>query len=623
LNNRKKMKITMHNYNSIILFDSSCNVDNLTNDKIENSLIITFDYNSHRNLEKSGINHVISDSYLDQHFLSSIGKICYDLSQWYTQKSIEKIVEYDGLNLGEFFYTELYEILILFLKNFFEISKIFEENSNASFLASQNLYDIICSFSSDVKTLQSVNSIKSEFDYSHVDIPFKLGSKSSHIRIGRSKYRKLLKISEKFLNLTTKNQSNKPVILLTNFSPQLYKEFFLAMPESKNIFVKFDRTTPSFWNYDTYSTIKKSGCITENISSLMNDNIKKLISDSQILIDKKLNLLDNLEEIKQLFSLNKISFWHAFQKTFFELLRNKFLESITEIEISKKLFSRYKFSCVLVQTETRVNDLVIIKLAKRWNIPVILLQHGIISRSKHLLLSQKFDRTIPFYSNNILVWGTADLKFLAENGVPEENIKVLGSPFYDHTFNDKISSYTESDNFILFATDFKSLHKLERITVESMQKYETIINSVYRAVKKHNKKLVIRPHPLKDIGEKQIAKKLDPEIKVVIGGSISSLIKSCNLLVVTDNSSVIVEAMALNKPVISVRVDADLDHDSHCDSNACIRTGIEDFENNLSKILENEQFRNSLLENEKTFLAENMANQGSASINTIKFLENF
>ena len=136
--------MTMKNFTSIVLFDSSCNIDELTNDKIENSLIITFDYNSHRTLEKSGINHVISDSYLDQHFLSSIGKICYDLSQWYTQKSIEKIVEYDGLNLGEFFYTKLYEILIPFLKNFFEISKIFEENNNASFLASQNLYDIIC-----------------------------------------------------------------------------------------------------------------------------------------------------------------------------------------------------------------------------------------------------------------------------------------------------------------------------------------------------------------------------------------------------------------------------------------------------------------------------------------------
>ena len=49
---------------------------------------------------------------------------------------------------------------------------------------------------------------------------------------------------------------------------------------------------------------------------------------------------------------------------------------------------------------------------------------------------------------------------------------------------------------------------------------------------------------------------------------------------------------------------------------------IEDFENNLSKILENEQFRNLLLKKQKIFLDENVANQGSASINLIKFLDN-
>jgi len=613
--------MTVKNFTSIVLFDSSCNIDELTNDKIENSLIITFDYNSHRNLEKFGIDHVISDYYLDQHFLSSIGKICYDLSQWYTQESIEKIVEYDGLNLGEFFYTEFYEILIPFLKFFFEISKIFEENSNASFLASQNLYDIICSFSSDVKTLQSVNSIKSEFDYSHVDIPFKLGSKSSHIRIGRSKYRKLLNVSEKFLNLTTKNQSNKPVILLTNFSPQLYKEFFLAMPKSKNIFVKFDRITPSFWNYDTYSTIKKSGCITENISSLMNDNIKKLISDSQILIDKKLNSLDNLEETKQFFSVNKISFWNAFKKTFFKLLQNKFTEFIREIEIAEKLFSKYKFSCILVHAEAGL-ELVLIKLAKRQNIPIILLKHGIQTRSKNLLHHERFFRSIPVNPNRCLVWGNADLKQLTENGILRDNIEVLGAPFYDKIFQNKIPSYQELDNFILFATDFKANHKLETITIQSMKKYEMIINSVYDSVTKNHKKLVIRPHPLKDIGEKELAQKLDPEIKVVVGGSILPLIKSSSLVVVTDNSSVILEALALKKPVISIKIDKDLVDDEFCNSNACIRTSIQDFESNLSKILENDQFRNLILQNGKTFLDENLANQGLASINTIKFLDN-
>ena len=79
----------MKNFDSIVLFDSSCSIDQITSEKIANSLIITFDYNSHKNLEKSGINHVISDSYLDQNFMSLIEKTCYRLSKWYTEKSIE------------------------------------------------------------------------------------------------------------------------------------------------------------------------------------------------------------------------------------------------------------------------------------------------------------------------------------------------------------------------------------------------------------------------------------------------------------------------------------------------------------------------------------------------------
>ena len=309
----------MKNFDSIILFDSSCSIDQITSEKIANSLIITFDYNSHKNLEKSGINHVISDSYLDQNFMSLIEKTCYSLSKWYTEKSIEKTVEYDGLNLGEFFYIELYEILIPFMKKFFEISKIFEENNQSSFLTSNNLYDIIHSFSDNIKILQQANTIKSEFDYSHIEIPFKLGSKSSHIRIGRSKYLKLLNTSEKFLNLTRKKQSDKPAILLANFSPNMHKEFFLAMPQSKNIFVKFDRNSPSFWNYDTYSTVKKSGCVIENFSSLVDDNTKKIINDSQNLFNEKLNFLSNSTELHEFFSLNKISFWDTFKKTFFKI----------------------------------------------------------------------------------------------------------------------------------------------------------------------------------------------------------------------------------------------------------------------------------------------------------------
>ena len=90
----------------------------------------------------------------------------------------------------------------------------------------------------------------------------------------------------------------------------------------------------------------------------------------------------------------------------------------------------------------------------------------------------------------------------------------------------------------------------------------------------------------------------------------------------TDNSSVILEALALKKPVISIKIDKDLDDDEFCNSNACVRTSIQDFESILSNILQDDHFRNLILQDGKTFLDENLANQGLASAKTIKFLDN-
>ena len=59
-----------------------------------------------------------------------------------------------------------------------------------------------------------------------------------------------------------------------------------------------------------------------------------------------------------------------------------------------------------------------------------------------------------------------------------------------------------------------------------------------------------------------------------------------------------------------------------CNSNACVRTSIQDFESILSNILQDDHFRNLILQDGKTFLDENLANQGLASAKTIKFLDN-
>mgnify|MGYP000978941709 CR=1 FL=1 len=104
--------------------------------------------------------------------------------------------------------------------------------------------------------------------------------------LGRSKYLKLLNDSEKFLNLTTKKQSDKPVILLTNISPQLYKEFFLAIPESKNVFLKVINVNNKFClNYKKKDIIELPIAHNEG-NYFANDQLLKNLEDQNLIAFK-------------------------------------------------------------------------------------------------------------------------------------------------------------------------------------------------------------------------------------------------------------------------------------------------------------------------------------------------
>ena len=70
-----------------------------------------------------------------------------------------------------------------------------------------------------------------------------------------------------------------------------------------SLFLNYFRNVPRFGLFEFCETHPQQ-IITENFSSLINDNIKKTIANSQILINEKLNLLSNSTEIHEFFSLN-------------------------------------------------------------------------------------------------------------------------------------------------------------------------------------------------------------------------------------------------------------------------------------------------------------------------------
>ena len=76
----------------IFLFDSSCDLKELQQSmENKNSLVITFDYESHKLLNENNINHEISDIYLNRLDLETIQKKSYELVEWFKKEKSNEL----------------------------------------------------------------------------------------------------------------------------------------------------------------------------------------------------------------------------------------------------------------------------------------------------------------------------------------------------------------------------------------------------------------------------------------------------------------------------------------------------------------------------------------------------
>ena len=247
----------------IFLFDSSCDLKELQQSmENKNSLVITFDYESHKLLNENNINHEISDIYLNRLDLETIQKKSYELVEWFKKEKSNEL-EYKGINIGSIMRVEFNYFLVPFLKNFVSIIKICQTNDTAEFVASISLYEILKTLTNNVKKLNKNSVTKEEFYYDSVTIPLKIKNHSFSLKLSKSKFLKLKNISEKSIHLLfgpTNLHMNEKSILLVEFDPVKYRQFFSSMSKSMSNVILYNRRRPAIWNSNSYTIIKKSNC---------------------------------------------------------------------------------------------------------------------------------------------------------------------------------------------------------------------------------------------------------------------------------------------------------------------------------------------------------------------------
>jgi len=617
------------NSNYVIFCDSTSKLEEINQiiDK-HNPIIIAFDYESHNLLLENDIVHELSDDYLNNEDLDHIQDLSYNFSNWYSESEISNLIEYEGINLGELFYLEFNYYLSPILKQFFEIQKISKKYVNSFFISSPHFVKTLKLFSSNFDILKNNNNTISSISAEDISIKFgkyTFTTKSQNI-LTKNLIKLFYSISRNFF-LHKKLNSKNPTILLVNFTTLRLKFFFNELPNHSLNLVKYDTVAPAFWNYSTFSLIKKSGCFIEN-----NDTIPKnensLILDLDDFISKKLQiLLKNEQFFNTFFSVNGLSFWSIIKNDFLQMFVHNYKDTIQNIPKIKSLFKKYSFSSIVLASENAPLDLLIIHLSKQFGIKTSILQHGLYyddtqNQNYYNFKLDQFQRVYPTYCDNFLVWGKLTQIDSENHGVSGEKIVSIGSPFFDPLIDDTNSLQIPEKKYVLLATTPKTpKNQTRESSIKFQIEYNDMIKKISKITTKINKNLLIKVHHGSISNEKKIVNKINSDIVVETTGSFYQYAKNCDVLICIDMSTAILEAMILKKPVILVLLNDKSSYPEIFQNDYLTITKISNLENILIKLFSDGEYKKFLVKNGEKFLNYYLDSIGSSSKKFLDFLE--
>ena len=607
--------------------------------KLENTIkkfpvhtVYSLDYESHKLLERKKITHKIGENVLtsadfDAIDLSSISctKNCFE--------SYKEILTIENVFLAELFEHELFFYLIRQFLNVHVILKILEKEYTETVIDFTNVGDF-------VKKLTKFKKIKHihfgiikppSLYHDNVRINFNLSKIPMNFELSRKTFSRIKKpiqrLTSEIYDLEP-NSQNKKNILLLNFDPLQYEELLMEFKKENINFLLLNLRKPAITNKKSLDIIKnsKSKIVDLNkFSKFVKSDIFYAQKNLQNIIEK---IFNDDSSFKKLFSVDKFSFWSSIKDQFRDICTSRFQESIERLFLFKKLFSTFDIDTIFVWVEVGQEEKECILMGKFFSIKSVMLQHGRYQTSKKW---DKFARFLAYFSSSLLtdkqiIWGEITKQYALSHNHSPNNVLIGGSPRHDKFFN-LSSQKNKKTGKILLATTGTMYISADSCTTGSQTKYDEYFKEVYRIVKSlPEKKLVVKPHPgpLLTKYVENLVKEIDPSITIIRNTDLHELINECEVLITFNNSTTALEAISLNKPVISLQTESWANEDDIAQAGAVVSiSNIKDCEKEIKKILFDTLFRKQQTDKGSNFLRKYMSNPGKASKSVAEIFKNF
>ena len=611
---------------AILLIDSDSNLSKIKTTKKDFhwNKIISFDYDSHKNLNLENIEHETSDEFITQEETNEIQNHLYTFSKWYDVKSIQKYFMVGDLNIGQLLQEQFIDYMIKFLKKFFEFKKIHEKFPNSTFISSGILYEISAIFSSNVQKIDTDEEVNYDFVHDKVRIDLNLGKNKINFSLSSSKYKKIKHFSEKFTQslFEPKATPNSRNVLLVELSTEIYQNL---LEESRNYNVnlmQFGIRRPAIWSMNTFKIIKNSKCGIITPDSLIDSKLKIKIQEQKNLITNQISDLYKQDEIlSKYFSYDGYSFWHTIKPIIQKLFEKKVEEIARDIQTIKTLFQRIKIDTIMISSEIGITEQIVISESKKHGIKLTLLQHGIYYDTKEAVGTNLSKGLYPIKSDKFLVWGKISENNLKNIGIIEPTkLKIIGHPKYDSWKS--ISMGKDSSSVLLTLTGPEHMF-IQGHQISNIIKFENHVEQICRTVVAMKKKLIIKIHPSFHVFDfSEMIKKISSDIEIISTGSIMELINSCDIMIATNYTTAILESYLLQKPVICLPIiDYNLGIPTLFDFNAETNISIEKLQMTLEKLLHDKNFKNKTIQRQDEFVKNYLTERENSSKKLLEYIE--
>jgi len=618
------------------LLNENSNIKSLTLNEKPNDKIISFDFKTHAELETLGIEHEIVENYLDVDDHKLIEDLVYQkFMKWHEQDWLTDHIYLENLNLGSLLDQFIGLYFLKIVKKFVCIIRILNKEQPSFVTASDDLAKIVSEIQKSNKIQIKLIPGKKQnlLYYDRIQIPIKLGTKSFTIWISRKNFLRIKQFIEK---LTIKIFNLKPIsnkkstsesIILLDFNSILDSDLIKNLSTLNKQIILLNARKPSIWNTESFKKIKNSKSKILRLENFMNKQVKSDILKIQQQVQNNLEKIKSKKEFETFFSFEGYTLWPIIKDDFINTCLKYFNEAITRYELSKILFNKINVKCLLILYPNAVEEKVIIHVAQESKIPGIILQHGVPPYTKY------YEKFLPFFypSEQIglihAIWNDTEKKYRKNMGINEDNIVLTGSHRFDSLFEIRNQCTNNGTILIASSTLAKQDEMMDSSTFTGIE-YANMLKNICKISNNiEGKKLIVKLHPAQSqsFDARTIVEDVDKSIPIYQHENIVDLLKNCDVLVCMEYSTILLEAMILNKPTITCLVYSEWFEDDEMIRKGATLTvkSIEDFQSSLDKVLNDKEFRDNLVKKGNDFAKNFLANPGTATKSIIQMLEKY